>query len=115
MGFTNLFLGKKLRDEGIEQVMDNQTADWKRRYRESITRWFAICPKGHTFTSEDMRLIARMHGVSNPHHPNAWAANAAVNLRELIKQGRIEPTGAYVTATLIASHGRALKQYRKIQ
>ena len=115
MGLANLFLGKKLRDDGIEQVMDNQTADWKRLYRESITRWFASCPRGHTFTSEDMRLIAAMHGVPRPHHPNAWAANAAVNLRELMNQNRIEPTGMYVNATLIASHGRALKQYRKIK
>ena len=115
MGLANVFLGIKLREEGIEQVMDNQTADWKRRYRESITRWLASCPRGHTFTSEDMRLIAAMHGVPRPHHPNAWAANAAANLRELARQGRIEPTGMYVTATLVASRGRALKQYRKIK
>lgn len=115
MGLTNMFLGIKLREEGIEQVMENQTAEWKQKYWDAITRWFATCPKGYTFTSEDMRLIARMHGVPNPHHPNAWAANAAANLRSLTRQGRIEPTGMYVTATLVASRGRALKQYRKIK
>lgn len=115
MGLANLFLGKKLRDDGIEQVMDNQTADWKRRYRESITRWFASCPKGHTFTSEAMRLAAQSDDIPEPHHPNAWSANAASLLRAWEKEKRSEPTGFYVTATFASSHARALKQYRKIK
>jgi hypothetical protein len=115
MGLTNMFLGIKLRDEGMQQVMDNQAAEWKEHYRVAVTKWFNTAHKGYTFTSENMRFIAKLDNIPDPHHPNAWAANSASVLRAWINEGRIEPTGFHVTSTLVSSRARALKQYRKIK
>ena len=115
MGLTNMFLGIKLRDEGMQQVMDNQAAEWKERYRIAVTKWFNTAHRDHVFTSEAMRLAAQRDKISEPHHPNAWAANSASVLRAWINEGRIEPTGFHVTSTLASSRARALKQYRKIK
>jgi hypothetical protein len=110
-----MFLGIKMRDEGMQKVMDNQHSEWKELYRAAITNWFNSTHRHHVFTSEAMRLVARSRGISEPHHPNAWSANASSLLRSWAKEGRIEPTGFYVPAFLASSHARALKQYRKIK
>ena len=115
MGLSNIFMGIKMRDEGMQKVTDNQSAEWKERYRDAITKWFNSARRDHVFTSEAMRLAAQSTDIPEPHHPNAWSANAASLLRSWVKEGRIEPTGFYVTATFASSHARALKQYRKIK
>jgi hypothetical protein len=99
----------------MQLVMENQTAEWREQYRTSATKWLIGSHRGREFTSDDLRIWAKCVNIAEPHHPNAWAANAAAMFRAWENEGRIKPTGKYVVSTRASAHARALKQYKKIK
>jgi hypothetical protein len=105
-------VGEALRDEGIQRVLQFE-GDWKEQYRTIVVGWFVRRPKGHAFTGETLRLVARHCGLGEPHHHNAWSGQAAGLIKRWLKDGAIELTGDLKLATSPRTHAHALREYRK--
>lgn len=110
----NLSGGRDARNAGIEAVDENTSYAWRNSYRTLMESRFAQFPVGGCFIGEDLRTAAKQMGLSEPHHPNAWGANASYCLRHWLKEGRIVLDGMR-QAKLVSSHARAYPRYRKVK
>ena len=93
--------GRKLRDEGIDRVLENAGDEWKAKVLGELIKL-----KGQTIKAEDLRRHCLAAGIF-PHHPNAWGGFT----QGLVKQGRLKKTGSYTQMTDPNSHGRETKIY----
>lgn len=106
-------LGRRLREEGMRRVKANAGEIWRDLYRGAITRWFWRLEAGHQFSSETLRTVARMAGVGEPHHYNAWSSMAGHFIREWLKTGRVCITGEG-RATRPQGHATKVTEYAKL-
>jgi hypothetical protein len=59
--------GKRRRDVGIARVVDNEKAEYKAHYHQTMAAFFATIRVGGTFMIEEGHAKLTM----KPHHPNA--------------------------------------------
>jgi hypothetical protein len=103
-------LGRKLRDEGMEQVQQN-AGEWRDVMRQHLDTWINKTPSGAIFIGEDIRLELQNMGVEEPHHPNAWSAVIGGRIRQCLKSGRIQVHGLK-TGSDPKAHARRMIAYR---
>jgi hypothetical protein len=96
-----LFEGRRLRDEGMERVMENTSKKWKDRFERAIV---SLADAGIPFDAVDVRMICG----DPPGHPNAFGAmmNSVIK-RKLITRLK-EVT---VHSSRPPAHGRRLMLY----
>jgi hypothetical protein len=103
--------GRALRDQGVEQVLDNAPEEWKERARPMLERWFEGLNVDGEFTGEDAR-VSIVSSVGLPHHSNAWGAVFGGALRRWMRLGRVERVGIAQARDPI-SHASWVPTYRK--
>jgi hypothetical protein len=88
MDQLDLFEGRARRDEGVEQVEENERESWT---EDALGMLVTIMPRGAEATSELIRLALGSFGLDPPHSPNCWGALtlAAVRRGLLVDTGRI--------------------------
>lgn len=96
--------GAQLRDEGIEQVLDN-AVHWAHDVEPAFRYWLAVHAPG-VFTLEMFRTWALANGLAEPHHPNAWGG-----LAKRFK-GYLEPVG-YANSERPQAHARLTRTYTR--
>ena len=96
--------GAALRDQGIEQVMEN-AANWADEVEVAFNWWLEHAAPD-TFTLEQFRMFVEQHEMPPPHHPNAWGGLAKKFA------DRITPVG-YTTSARPSSHARLTRTYRR--
>jgi hypothetical protein len=106
--------GGALRDQGMEQVLENARAEWREKYRSVIDAWFATLSVGTTFSGEDLRLKAQLEGVGHPHHPNAWGSIAGWTVRRWLAENRVRIV-AISTSKDPRAHAAITRIYEKVQ
>ncbi len=101
----DLPLGEKLRDEGIKRVSDHNV-EWVNLILFII---YGVANRFETFTSDEVRNAARLHGIPEPQSPNAWgAAFQAAHSQKLI--AKVE--GSMRSSKLPSSHARMLQVWK---
>ena len=108
--FFGSALGRRLRDEGMEQVQHN-AGEWRDATRRYLEIWINETPAGTIFTGEDIRLELQDVGVDEPHHPNAWSAVIGGRIRQWLKSGRIQIDG-WKTGSDPKAHARRMMAYK---
>lgn len=103
--------GKQERDRAIALVLSKQSPEWRRHYRMMAMDWMAGKRAGDTFIGEDLHGYMLMRGIGEPHHPNAWGANARAMLKFWLKHKLIELDGMRPMA-VAGSHARLSPCYR---
>jgi len=93
--------GRRLRDEGMEQVLENEGDDWK----EDVIRVLSGL-RGQHLSGEGIRRACAEVGVY-AHHPNCWGGFC----NGLVIKGVLRKTGGYTQMTAPTSHGRETKVY----
>lgn len=106
--------GRERRDRGREAVSQATNPLWKMAYGGLTADWFLSLPVGTVFNGEDLRLNALAKGLPEPHHPNAWSAEAASYLAAVMRIGWAEEIGASATKD-DQSHARLCRDYRRIK
>lgn len=96
--------GAALRDDGIDQVLDN-TGAWL----GSVTRafhWWLETQAPEVFALEDFRTCVEGYGIEKPHHVNAWGGLAKRFAH------MIEPVG-YTQSQRPSAHARLTRTYKR--
>lgn len=93
----------ELRDAGI-QAVDNPT--WTEQAMNKFVKTTSLPPE---FTGEDIRLALTSIGLAPPHHHNAWGAFTM----NLVRSGRIKPTGQFKNMKTEKSHARITRVYTR--
>ena len=110
--WTKQLLGQALKKEGMARVTKSDPA-WAEQANVWLRAVFKKLPKGHIFTTEELRLGAEKAGLPAPHHPIAWGAVMGSFCREMVGDGAIRHTG-YESATRPEAHGRMMRVYKKL-
>lgn len=99
--------GRKLRDEGIEQVTEGHR--WiDRAFTESKN---LVSKVSEPFALEDIRKALTEAGLEAPHHHNAWGALSM----KLSRANLIEKTGVWTGAKSKRSHARMMPLYHWVK
>lgn len=96
--------GAQLRDQGVAQVMLAEVS-WATDVDNAFDYWLKH-EAAPVFTFEQFRVWAEAHGITQPHHPNAWSALAKRYA------GRITVVG-YTKSERPEAHSRLTRTYRK--
>jgi hypothetical protein len=104
--------GQQLKKEGMKRVRESDPA-WADQANVWLRAIFKKLPKGHIFTTEELRLGCEDQGLPAPHHPNAWGSVMGAFCREMVGDGAIRHTG-YESATRPEAHGRMMRVYKKL-
>lgn len=81
---------------GKQKVLFN-AGDWTVR-AFMLLEQFAIISRNEEFTMDDFKEYAKVYGLEEPHHPNAWGAlTSAASKGKLIKfTGKMVPSKRHV-------------------
>jgi hypothetical protein len=110
----DLFNGRRVRDEKVRRVTNEEDEDWKAAYRILAERFFERLPPLAAFTGEDLRVEALTVGIGEPHHANVWGAMAGAAIRGWLKTGRAVD-GGYAQLQAVRSHARRTPRYVKVE
>lgn len=101
--------GKRRKDEGIKQALENESEHWQVAALTKIREW-AAKPENRKgeFAFEDIRAWVLETGLGQPHDHHVWGALA----RAAIAAGIIVPTGKYRAAVSPATHAHPVRLYR---
>lgn len=64
-------LGDVLKQEGQDRVLANEHSRWKVDVERVLGQLIA---KGEPFNADDLRRMAVVQAIPEPHHPNCWGA-----------------------------------------
>lgn len=98
--------GKQRKKDGMEQVLENESEEWKTEYRNR----FGKLPLGWTGTSEDFKFRCREEGMKEPHHWNCWSSAWS----GLAKNGLIVRTGDRQYPSSASRHSNPNDIWKKI-
>lgn len=87
----DLELGRELRDEAVERVVEN-AGDWSTQAAEAARQYIQRLPSYVRFTGEDVRLDG-LANLPRPHHHNAYGGVIGAMLRDALKRGLIRRDG----------------------
>ena len=99
--------GEDRKRQGIEQVLLNERARWRRRALGCI---LAVANTLVFFTVDHVHTHAERTGLGPPHHPNAWGGV----IRSALLMGVMTKTGRYVKGSRPEQHGRMIPEYRRV-
>ena len=100
--------GEDRKRRGVEQVLKNERARWRRRALECTIN---TADRNMRFTADDIQAAATRAGLGPPHHPNVWGAV----IRSALLLGVMEKTGHYVKGTRPEQHSRMIPEYRRVE
>lgn len=112
MHTLDLFGGETLKQQGMQQALDNERAEWKAQYVHFAEQWFAAQPQGTEFQGEDVRAYVQRR-IGAPHHPNVWGGVFGGRITEWFKQHRLDILPRMRPAKATRSHGHVYRVYRK--
>jgi hypothetical protein len=105
---AELETGRDLKLRGIEKVLKNERAEWRRRALDCV---LAVADTLVFFHVNHVRDHADRIGLGPPHHPNVWGAV----MKSAIALGIMTPTGDHVIGKRKAQHARKIQLYRRTE
>lgn len=104
--------GRKAANEGMQRAADHaeaETPGWNDRAATLVDQWLAQQPKGHLFTSVEVRAWAEQQGLPQPPDNRAWGSviRRSVEIDAIVKAG-------YVASPDKRQHGAPQTQWRKL-
>lgn len=100
--------GASLKKAGQQQVLENESAEWRERALYLFRVYVQHLEPGSKFAMEDVRAYMASCGLADPHHHNCWGSLPGVAMAARIPFAR---TGEYRQAHSPKTHAHPVALY----